>query len=329
MSIVRLTAVILLSFLGQIAFAGTPANEGLALTPETAGPEFKIQGEYEGELTAGDGTKSKFGAQVIALGGTNFNAKLESGGLPGAGWDMKSFEIKGTSEGDKATFNGPGDGKTWTISIAAETLTGSSDKGDKLALKKVMRQSPTLGLKPPEGAVVLFDGTINEFNGKIDERGFLKAGATSKKKFDSYTLHIEFLLPFKPNGRGQDRGNSGVYQQGRYEVQVLDSFGLKGENNECGGVYTVAKPKVNMCFPPLTWQTYDIEFTGAKFDESGKKIANAKMTCKHNGVVIHEDLDIPKETGGGSKEVPGGGPFHLQDHGNPVFYRNIWVVEKK
>ena len=185
-------------------------------------------------------------------------------------------------------------------------------------------------MKPPEGAVVLFDGShVDEWNGKMDARKLLKAGATTKKKFDSYTLHIEFILPFKPMGRGQNRGNSGVYQQGRYEVQVLDSFGLKGENNECGGVYTIAKPLVNMCFPPLVWQTYDIDFTGATFDAAGKKTANAKMTAKHNGVVIHQDLELPKETGGGTKEAPGGGPFHLQDHGNPVFYRNIWVLEKK
>src|SRR4051812_14514420 len=108
------------------------ANTGLALDPEKAGPEFKIQGEYEGELSGADGAKQKFGVQVIALGGTDFNAKLESGGLPGAGWDMKSFEIKGKTEGDKTTFGGPGDGKTWTLAIADEKLTGTSDKGDKL-----------------------------------------------------------------------------------------------------------------------------------------------------------------------------------------------------
>jgi hypothetical protein len=310
------------------------ANTGLALTPDKAGPEFKIQGEYEGELTGGDGAKQKFGAQVIALGGTDFNAKLESGGLPGAGWDMKSFEIKGKSEGDKTTFSGPGDGKTWTLAIADEKLTGSSDKGDKIELKKVMRQSPALGAKPPEGAIVLFDGSNADAwqGGHMDERKLLQAGCVSKQKFTDYTLHVEFLLPFKPYGRGQDRGNSGVYQQNRYEVQVLDSFGLKGENNECGGVYTVAKPKVNMCFPPLTWQTYDIEFTAAKFDgtdATAKKTKNATVTVKHNGVVIHENLEIPKPTGGGQPEGPTGGPIQLQGHGNPVFYQNIWIVEKK
>ena len=149
-----------------------------------------------------------------------------------------------------------------------------------------------------------------------------------QRDFTNFTSHIEFLLPFKPLGRGQDRGNSGVYLQDRYELQVLDSFGLKGENNECGGIYSQTAPSVNMCFPPLTWQTYDIDFTSAKYDETGKKTKNAVVTIKHNGVAIHENLELHGPTPGGKKEDPSGGPLQLQGHGNPVFYRNIWVVPK-
>jgi hypothetical protein len=121
-----------------------------------------------------------------------------------------------------------------------------------------------------------------------------------------------------------------VYVQDRYEVQVLDSFGLKGENNECGGIYTVAKPKVNMCLPPLTWQTYDIEFERATFDNDGRKTKPAVITVRHNGVLIHDHVEVPKATASaGRPEGPEPGPIQLQNHGNPVVFKNIWVVEKK
>jgi len=156
----------------------------------------------------------------------------------------------------------------------------------------------------------------------------LQAGCKSKQSFTNFEAHVEFLLPFKPLARGQERGNSGVYLQDRYEVQVLDSFGLKGENNECGGIYSQAKPAVNICFPPLTWQTYDIDFTAAKFDESGTKTKNAVVTIKHNGVTIHDNLELKGPTPSGAKETPSGGPLQLQGRGNPVFFQNIWVLPK-
>jgi hypothetical protein len=142
-------------------------------------------------------------------------------------------------------------------------------------------------------------------------------------------MHIEFRLPWMPKARGQGRGNSGLYVTGRYEVQMLDSFGLAGADNECGGIYKVAEPKQNLCYPPLRWQTYDVDFTAAKFDAEGKKTANAKLTVKHNGYPIHENLEIPGPTGGArSSDEKGPGPVFLQDHSNPVRYRNIWVVKK-
>ena len=111
-------------------------------------------------------------------------------------------------------------------------------------------------------------------------------------------------------------------------MQVLDSFGLKGENNECGGIYSQIAPAINMCFPPLTWQTYDIDFIAAKFDATGQKTKNALATIKHNGVTIHDRAELKGPTPGGKKEDLSGGPLQLQGHGNPVFYRNIWVVPK-
>jgi hypothetical protein len=147
-------------------------------------------------------------------------------------------------------------------------------------------------------------------------------------EYNDYTMHIEFMLPYRPNARGQGRGNSGFYQVDHFEVQILDSFGLEGLNNECGGVYTKANPKVNMCLPPLTWQTYDVEFTNA-VSVAGKKIRNARMTVKHNGVVIHDDLEIKGKTGGARRDPEGTpGVIKLQGHGNPMQFRNIWIQVK-
>src|SRR5690606_34363613 len=116
-------------------------------------------------------------------------------------------------------------------------FTGRSDQGEPFELKPVLRTSPTAGLKPPAGALVLFDGTgTDAWNGaRTTEDGLLLCGPRTRAGFTDFTLHLEFRSPFKPEARGQARGNSGVYLLGRYEVQVLDSFGLDGLDNECGG----------------------------------------------------------------------------------------------
>ncbi len=199
-------------------------------------------------------------------------------------------------------------------------------------LRKSSASSPTLGEKPPAGAVVLFDGTnVDHFPGaKMSNDHLLLAGAMSKDDFQDFKLHIEFRTPFMPTARGQGRANSGVYLQNRYEVQVLDSFGLEGESQECGGLYTLAMPAVNMCLPPLAWQTYDIDLTAARYNDKKEKTQNAHMTVKHNGLTIHDDYELPRLCqGGASQEYPGKGPFQLQWHSNPVVFRNIWLVEKK
>ena len=285
-----------------------------------AGPDIDLQGEFAGD---------HLGAQVIALGNDTFRVVFHNGGLPGAGWDKSpKVEIEAKRDGEKVAF----EKEAWKASLTKDALTGEGGRG-KFSLKRVHRQSPTIGAKAPAGAVVLFDGSnCDAFaGGHFDELGrkLLASGSKTKQAdFQNYTLHVEFLLPFKPLGRGQGRANSGVYMQDRYEVQVLDSFGLKGENNECGGIYSKTKPDVNMCFPPLVWQTYDIDFTAAKFDGEGKKTKNAIITVKHNNVLIHDNVEITGPTGGGKKEDATGGAIQLQGHGNPVYYRNVWLVTK-
>jgi hypothetical protein len=311
--------------------------------------DFKLQGEYSGD---------KLGAQVIALGGGQFQAVVLPGGLPGDGWDGKSkILLAGRLEGDRAVFT-PADGarkylaqkpeefsatrkfppegqKPWSGSAANGALTLKTDDGKELKLERTVRKSPTMGAAPPAGAIVLFDGknTDEWKGGRLDATTKLLNtdgnDIVTKRKFSNYTMHVEFMLPYRPDARGQGRGNSGFYQVDHYECQILDSFGLDGLNNECGGFYTKAAPKVNMCAPPLVWQTYDVEFTNAVQGPDGKKAKNAVATVKHNGVAIHESQEITGPTGGHRSEPEGTpGPIKLQGHGNPLQFRNVWIVEK-
>ena len=319
------STVLSLLFVAFVSLHAAAADKksGTFTDPKNAGPEYAVQGEYEGKI--GDG---KAGVQVIALGGGKYHVVSYPGGLPGDGW--KRGDEK--HEADLATKDGVVSGSKNEYHATIKDGVFTLSRGDEVigTLKKVTRKSKTLGAKPPKGAVVLFGGkSVENFEGgHLSKDGYLLAGTHSKQKFGDSTLHVEFRTPFKPAARGQGRGNSGVYVQSRYELQVLDSFGLEGKNNECGGFYSISEPDVNMCFPPLTWQTYDIDFTAARY-EDGKKVKNARVTVKHNGVVIHKDLELPRGTPGRLREGPGPAPVYLQGHGNPVVFRNIWIVPKK
>ncbi len=313
----------------SLTAADKKADPGLvAIEAEQAGPDYAVQGEY---LSEG---KPALGVQVIANGKGTFTAVILPGGLPGAGWDGKTRqEMNGQTTGAETVFSG----EAGKVAISAGVLTFTGADGKAVTLKKTQRVSPTMGAKPPAGAVVLFDGTnVDAWDGKgkietVGGEKLLASGPETKAKFTSYQLHLEFRTPFKPSVKGQDRGNSGVYIHHTYEFQVLDSFALVPENNFAGSLYTMVPPLVNACFPPLTWQTYDIDFSGPQFDAEGKKAKNARATVKLNGITVQDDLEIPHGTGANKKrpELPEGGPLWLQDHANPVFFRNVWLMPKK
>ncbi len=297
-----------------------------ATDPAHAGPDFAVQGEYVGTAPY-KGIDVKYGVQIIALGDGKFHGVGYYGGLPGEGWNNKTkLEADGQTKDGVTVFLRNDSTSTYKDGI----VTIRKREGTHLCtFSKVHRKSPTLGAKPPAGAVVLFDGTsADKFSdGRTTPDGLLKEGATSKRRFQSYTIHLEFCLPFEPAKRGQERGNSGYYAQGRYEVQILDSFGLAPKPNECGAIYGVAAPAIKMSYPPLSWQTYDVDFTAAEY-KGGKTVKNARMTVRHNGVEVLKNVDVPHATTAapvGEGAEPG--PVYLQNHGNAVRFRNIWLVE--
>ena len=201
-------------------------------------PDFLIQGEY-GEAKKG----MLFGVQVVALGDGKFDAYFLEGGLPGHGWtrEKKRVKITGTKAADGSVSFGPSPEGVQGKLSGGKLVASKGD--DSITLSRIERQSPTVGAKPPQGAFVLFDGTDAKHwkKGKVVDGLLASTGTTSIPTFNDCSIHLEFRTPYKPHARGQGRGNSGVYYMGRWETQVLDSFGLNGEMNECGGGYSVAK----------------------------------------------------------------------------------------
>jgi hypothetical protein len=224
-------------------------------------------------------------------------------------------------------------------------LTGPSwAQYDDISGLKLNKPEDKVNVKrtpPPKGALILFDGKNldqwAQLNGKDKPTWKLlgdgvmevKGGnIITRRKFDGhFKLHVEFRVPYMPKAHGQARGNSGVYVQGRYEVQVLDSYGLESKDNDCGAIYEVAAPRVNACKAPTVWQSYDIEFH-APVCKDGKKVEPPRITVHQNGIKIHDDVKITTDNTraglGGDPCTPG--PIMLQDHGNPVQFRNIWLL---
>ena len=238
--------------------------------------------------------------------------------------------------------------KSWAVTAASLAVVvglAQAQYGDISDLK-IAKPEDKVDVKsepPPSGAMVLFDGkSLDNWakpNGKdpapwkLVDGGAMQSGGgniVTRQKFDGpFKLATSSSrVPYLPRAAsGQGRGNSGVYVQGRYEVQVLDSYGLKSKNNDCGAIYEVAAPLVNACKAPTVWQSYDIEFHAPKCD-NGKKTAPARMTVYQNGVKIHDDVSIPVDNTraglGGDPCTPG--PIMLQDHGNAVQFRYIWLL---
>ncbi|QDU95999.1 family 16 glycoside hydrolase [Lignipirellula cremea] len=316
----------------MLASAAGPADKAAIVDPEVAQSDvdFLDAGEYRGSIRGLHGQAIPIGLQVSAEGNGEFRGALFRGGLPGSGWDR---ELRSELTGSRWT------GPDTSVRLTSADHTGQfvlaggkcqvlDVQGEHLGdLRKVIRRSPTEGLRPASESVVLFDGSPHHLASPVvDENGLLEVGFTTAEPYNDFRMHVEFRTPYMPLARGQSRGNSGVYIQQRYETQILDSFSLPGVENECGGLYRQRRPDLNMAFPPLTWQTYDIFFQAPHFNDAGEKIANARLSLYHNGVAVHDDVEIVSKTGAGKAEGPQPLPILFQNHRDPVRFRNIWVT---
>ncbi len=323
-----------------------PMAQAQSLDTASAGEGYRQQGEYYGKV----GEKA-YGIQVIDFSSGKYDMNIFPGGLPGQGWGSNPSDfiyLKSTSSSGSGTvFVGSGSAAGWTISIppGGNTLSGTGPGNASINMMKVYRESPTLKMAPPPGATVLFDGTQESYSanwtGKapyvIGNNKYLSEGNASLKDVADHTLHIEFRIPFGPESDGQSRSNSGVYIQGNYECQVLDSFGwMRGAQESgphgnaqgwAGGLYAWSPARINMSHPPLTWQTYDIRVTNPVFNGSSKT-APAHLTVYHNGYIV-QDTIINGSTPDGGRESPTGGKLYVQNHGGPMWYRNVWVLPGK
>ena len=296
-----------------------------------AGP---FMGQYEGTFHADSKVTLKAVGKVVDEGDRH---RVVLYTTPETPIDQGAYiEISGQVEGSEMALSGLSGGYGWKGQIKDGTLSAKSGYGQFFEMKKIESKSPNAGLKPPANAVVLLayapdkapdlSNWTNEAwvalpDGSMQVTPKKGANRTKQQFGDIKQLHIEFWLPLQPKARGQGRANSGVYLADNYEVQVLDSFGLLNTSGDCGGIYNVARPGVNASLPPEVWQTYDITFRAPRMDASGKVAELPRLTVIHNGVKIHDNLEIPLARHRAK------GPLQLQDHSHPIQFRNIWVVE--
>lgn len=298
-----------------------------------------FMGEYTGTFYADSRTQMPATAVVVAESPTDWRIVIEAVSAE-RGRQGAHIEVYGNLQGQGVDISYPSGGYRWNGGINGAHLAVESEYGQHFELDKIVRKSPNEGLEPPAGAVVLLPykkgikpdlGAWNNQNWEALDNGAARVrqgSNTTKEKFgDIKRLHVEFWLPLEPGNRGQGRANSGVFLNDTYEVQVLDSFGLVETSGDCGSLYSIKRPDVNASLPPETWQTYDIEFRAPRLNADGSIKESPRITVIHNGIKIHDNVEIRQGTANPKAEVKTTGAIQLQDHSHPIQYRNIWLVK--
>jgi hypothetical protein len=292
-------------------------------------------GEYEGQIA-----DHPVKACVIAREGARYDITVFS---------TDNTLVPGGIELDSAVFEGSlfimgsSAGRKWTGRVKDGKMTlDARYYGLSGELIKTERKSPTLGQQPPKDAIVLLPyesgkkSSLEHWKNKdwilLDDGCVQVSPGTGSnatlRDFSSLKLHLEFNLPLEPQNTGQKRANSGVFfNKNSYEIQILDSFGLIPSNGDCGSIYSIKPPRVNASLPPQRWQTYDITFIAPEKDKDGNIIKKPRITVLHNGILIHDNVEIPRSTINPFFKQKASGPITLQDHSNPIKFRNIWAVE--
>ncbi len=326
-----LSTIVCAALFMSCARAQAPVSEFFPATPDP------FVGAWQGRWSGGEDVDPDIAAQVVAQGRGKYLIRLTSKlFMRSTLWAL----VEADAKDGVIRFNQDG----YKGEIRDGNFTGGRGTGDRaFSMSRVTFQPPTLGAVPPANAQVLFDGT--NFDAWEDAKGWVlvdgnammvtpdTSDLVSKNKYKDVQLHVEFRLPFMPKERGQSRGNSGVFVQDVYEVQVLDSFGLEGYYDDCGALYKVSPPRVNACLPPTEWQTYDITYHSASFNDDGTVKSYPRMTVLHNGFIIQQDQEIPQITAWKENErlqppPTQPGAIKLQSHrSHYVQFRNVWVVD--
>lgn len=329
--------------IAMVSRSTLPLSTSMTSTPNVD-EDFADQGEYVGQVLNRTNIAVPVGLQIVAFGDGKFEGLWYPGGLPGAGGQStQARPLRGERHGTMVRLTGretasananPADDdlvielQSGAARISRQPATGTAAEWIG-TLTRFSRVSPTLGARPPQGAIVLFDGssTARWKNGQINDEGYLQVGTETLEAWSNFTLHAEFRVPYQPKHRDQQRGNSGFYLQRRYEVQVLDSFGRLPQDFDAGALYRFKAPLVNACLPPLTWQTYDLHFRAPTFAADGTKCCPGRISVWHNGICVQSDTELTRKTGAGKPEGPTSLPLLLQDHGDPVVFRNLWLID--